>query len=135
MTFRFIPGADFDSTSAGGPLCYITGERKQEDDPGIFRGPVINYEGHLDVTVRCITNAAAKIGWLGPERYEEIEVRLRAAVEDYEALKVRYDTQRELLLQLMEDAPEVEILACKVCDFIATSEHGLKVHMGKAHAS
>lgn len=133
MTFRFIPNADFDSTSAGGPLCYVTGERKQEGDPGIFRGPVIDYEGNLDVSVRCITNAASKVGWVGPEDYERMEVRLKAAVEEYEALKVRYDAQREMLLQLMEDQPDVEILTCKLCDYQAVSEHGLKVHMGKAH--
>lgn len=134
MTFRLIPGADFDSTSAGGPLCYVTGERKQEGDAGIFRGPVIDHEGYLDVSVRCITTAASKVGWISPENYEQLEVRLKSAVEEYDALKTRYESQRELLTLLMKDAPDVEILSCKLCDYMAVSEHGLKVHMGKAHS-
>ena len=86
--FRLIEGGDFGMESANVGLCYVTFLTKKENDVGIFRGPAIEEEGFLDVTVSCITDAAQQVGWKSPESVMKLEKAYEDLSQDHQrALK------------------------------------------------
>ena len=86
--FRLIEGGAFGMESANVGLCYVTFLTKKENDVGIFRGPAIEEEGFLDVTVSCITDAAQQVGWKSPESVMKLEKAYEdLSQDDQRALK------------------------------------------------
>ena len=73
IMFRLIEGGDFGLDSGNVGLCYVTFLPKKLDDKGIFRGPPIEEEGFLDVSISCITDAAQQVGWRSPESVAKLE--------------------------------------------------------------
>ena len=71
--FNLIEGGDFGLESGNVGLCYVTYLPKKLDDRGIFRGPAIEEEGFLDVSISCITDAAQQVGWKSPESVAKLE--------------------------------------------------------------
>lgn len=71
--FKLIEGGDFGMESANVGLCYVSFLPKANHDAGIFRGPAIEEEGFLDVSVGCIEDAAQQIGWKPPESVAKLE--------------------------------------------------------------
>ena len=82
--FRLIEGGDFGMESANVGLCYVTFLTKQEEDAGIFRGPAIEEEGFLDVSVSCITDAAQQVGWRSPESVAKLEKAYTDLLQEHE---------------------------------------------------
>ena len=60
-----------ESANVGG--CYVSFLPKVNHDAGIFRGPAIEEEGFLDVSVGCIEDASQQIGWKPPESVAKLE--------------------------------------------------------------
>mgnify|MGYP001263790880 CR=1 FL=1 len=73
MAFQLIEGGDFGDESGNSGFCYVTFLPKAKGDIGIFRGPAIEEEGFLDVSIGCITEAAQKVGWRSPESVAKLE--------------------------------------------------------------
>ena len=82
--FRLIEGGDFGMESANVGLCYVTFLTKKEEDAGIFRGPAIEEEGFLDVSVSCITDAAQQVGWRSPESVAKLEKAYTDLLQEHE---------------------------------------------------
>ena len=82
--FRLIEGGDFGMESANVGLCYVTFLTKMEEDAGIFRGPAIEEEGFLDVSVSCITDAAQQVGWRSPESVAKLEKAYTDLLQEHE---------------------------------------------------
>ena len=73
MAFQLIEGGDFGEESGNNGFCYVTYLPKAKGEIGIFRGPAIEEEGFLDVSVSCITEAAQLVGWKSPETFRKME--------------------------------------------------------------
>jgi len=100
--FRLIEGGDFGMESANVGLCYVTFLTKQDDDAGIFRGPAIEEEGFLDVSVSCITDAAQQVGWKSPESVAKLEIEYRDLLKIHTKLTKDY-TKLEKALNLVKE--------------------------------
>lgn len=136
MSFNLIQDGDFGSSSARPGLCYVTGERKQPGDRGIFRGPTIEWEGFLDVSQRCITNAAESIGWISPDKYEHLVEEIKRMTNEILELQSEVETRNEALramhaINLGEEGTRNTV--CPICGFVAKTEAALKMHMTKMH--
>lgn len=74
MSIQLMKNQDFHVTrSAGNGLCYICNCKKQPGDPGIFRAGAIDWEGQLDICVRCIQHAAHQLGMIDTDRAEKLQ--------------------------------------------------------------
>jgi hypothetical protein len=93
-----IKNAEFHVTqSAGHGLCYVCGMQKQPEDPGIFRGPAIDFEGNLDICVRCIRNAARQLGMLSTDQVEKLRQEMAQMAEALVAAeKLNHEQARAL---------------------------------------
>ena len=90
MAFQLIEDGDFGDESGNAGFCYVTFLPKGKDDIGIFRGPAIEEEGFLDVSISCITEAAQKVGWRSPESVAVLEHGY------HEAMRELVKTQNDL---------------------------------------
>ena len=90
MAFQLIEGGDFGDESGNNGFCYVTFLPKGKGDIGIFRGPAIEEEGFLDVSIACITEAAQKVGWRSPESVAKLEHGY------HEAMREVVQTKKEL---------------------------------------
>lgn len=135
MSFQLVEDGDFSLASAGKGLCYVTGETKQPGDRGIFRGPTIEYEGFLDVSLRCITNAASELGWRSADDYGDLARNYEKSINSYHELMKQYEAVKERLEVLeAELGPEPEgDHACPFCDYQGSSKQGLLIHKSKMH--
>jgi len=82
--FRLIEGGDFGMESANVGLCYVTFLTKKQEDAGIFRGPPIEEEGFLDVSISCVTDAAQQVGWKSPESVAKLETAYHDLSKEHE---------------------------------------------------
>lgn len=104
---------DFDSTSANGSTCYISGLPKQkgdlhsqphEIDHFILRAGEIDFEGHMDIRAQVILDTARELGMVSRE---EADDRVAKAVKKAEKkaaanFKVEADKLEEQLNLLMD---------------------------------
>ena len=136
MSFDLIKGADFSSASAGGGKCYVTGMRRRPEDAGIFRAGTIEHEGFLDVSVSCITDAAQQVGWIPPEKVEELQkelIRLNELVSNQDMkIKILEDTLKNHDYLNREAHPED--FECDKCSFVGANKQGLDTHKRLKHA-
>ena len=135
MSFDLIKGGDFSHASAGGGKCYVTGVRKAPDEIGIFRAGTIEFEGFLDVSISCITNAAQEVGWIPPEKVEELKkelVRLDELVKTQAmTISVLEDTVKNH--DYLNRQAHPEDFECADCEFIAANKQGLETHRRVKH--
>lgn len=135
MSFDLIRDGDFSSASAGGGKCYVTGMRKQPGDVGIFRAGTIEHEGFLDVSIQCITNAAQQVGWIAPEKVEELKielVKLQEQVSNQETtIKILEDTVKNH--DYLNRRAHPEDFECFECGFVAANKQGLETHKRIKH--
>jgi len=136
MSFDLITGGDFSSASAGGGKCYVTGMLRQPGDVGIFRAGTIDFEGFLDVSIQCITNAAQQIGWISPDKVTELSselIRLEDLVKSQSmTIKILEDTLKNHDYLNREFHPED--FKCDKCDFVGANKQGLDTHKRLKHA-
>ena len=106
MAFQLIEGGDFGDESANSGCCYVTFLPKMKGEEGIFRGPAIEEEGFLDVSVSCITEAAQKVGWKSPETFRKME---REIMDLKEKLNVNEEALKKALrsLELKRDVKKI----------------------------
>lgn len=103
MTFTRVP--DFDDTSARKGRCYILNIPKPAEDQGVFRGPSIDFEGHLDISERAIREAAHEIGMIDADKAAALAADLTEAREALgRALDERDDYRRRLQGMILENA-------------------------------
>ena len=117
MTFQRIE--DFDAQSANGGKCYISNLPRQVFDPRsphtagqdfdefILRGPMIDFEGYLDIRPSVIVAEARALGMLTVEEVAEIQERsedAEAAVLAAESEFLRLRTLNEALLLAQADS-------------------------------
>lgn len=101
--FTRIP--DFDDTSARKGRCYILNIPRPEEDEGVFRGPMIDFEGFMDVSERAIKEAASELGWISAEKAKEYKDACLAALKaEAERQVERDDYKRRLQDMIMENA-------------------------------
>ena len=101
MSIDLVKNGDFHVTrSAGHGLCYICACKKQSGDPGIFRAEQIEYEGMLDICVRCIRHAANQIGMLSTEDVNRIRAELATGHQKLKDLQELVSEQERALAAL-----------------------------------
>jgi hypothetical protein len=105
--FRLIEGGDFGLDSANVGLCYVTFTPKADHDEGIFRGPAIEEEGFLDVSIGCITEAAQKVGWRSPKSVIKLELGYEELKKENARLKNKLD-KAEVALGIVKDLQQAK---------------------------
>jgi len=97
MAFQLIEDGDFGDESANNGFCYVTFLPKRQDEIGIFRGPAIEEEGFLDVSISCITEAAQKVGWKSPESVAKLEHGYHEAMKEVTRLSKELSKAKQAL--------------------------------------
>lgn len=87
MPLRLI--SDFDLQSREGAKCSVNGTIKRPEDPGVFRGPLIDMEGYFDICADVIREAAHELGMIDEDRAAEIVGVLTATEVENTALRDR----------------------------------------------
>jgi hypothetical protein len=105
MVFTRIP--DFDDTSAKKGRCYVMNIPKPEEDEGVFRGPLIDFEGFLDISERAIREAAREIGMLDADKATALKRELAAAEVRADLAETNAAEMRSRLEQMILENAEL----------------------------
>lgn len=91
---------DFDDHSFNLGKCPIMGTIKKSSDPGVFRGPLIDGRGCLDLSYDAVRELIMAAGGLAPEDAERLHAILRDYEKENEELRTQNDWLRGVLDQV-----------------------------------
>ena len=100
---------DFDDQTRGGARCNACGSIKQDGDPGVFRGEMIDMEGFYDVCCNCVRQAGSEIGMVAEDRYQLTRSRYEKQIQNLQVVADRVHELEERCRMLSEMNAELVV--------------------------
>ena len=106
-----VPIEDFSWTSASPNLCFVYKRPLLKGERAFRLGMIEDERGSLDICSGAVEELAQQIGWVDPERFEELR---RANDRLAESIKQMQDTQEDRTVR--ELARELDVCEAKLDD-------------------